>query len=214
MTIPAGTPLFRYDLIEPPKFWSKDYKNPQYIYPNYGPKNSACLFFFYMNATTAINVGNKARGTNCPLYFTECELLSDVDVLDLSNNGTKDLLDYTPEFILDKLFEADLDVLISNFYNYLRREPFTKIAEAYTTLKLSDCKELRMDLEVQVNSFFFTNDGPFLGQHLSDFNNGIIFNKLLTEKGYDGYLFSEEIDAPTLCLLSPDYLSEPRNTII
>ena len=71
-----------------------------------------------------------------------------------------------------------------------------------------------MDLEVQVNSFFFTKSGPFLGQHLSDFNNGIIFNKLLTEKGYDGYVFVEEVNDPTVCIFDSSFLSQPTTQVI
>lgn len=57
-------------------------------------------------------------------------------------------------------------------------------------------------------------NSSYLGQCLTDFENGFIFRQILKEKGFDGYVFVEEVSDPTVCIFDSSFLSEPTTQAI
>ncbi len=213
MTLNSGYNLYRYNLTEPPINWSEQYKNPQYQ-SSRGAKNAIGAYFFYSKKDTAITVGHKAitamerkdQGDR-NLYITKAYLISDVNLLDLSFNEP------WPELMLDRLYDNGIDVLTDSFTHLNPEYTLSIIRNDYLAVKNArqSGSPLRWDDQrsINVNSFFNCNSS-YLGQCLTDYNNGAIFKNLLTEKGYDGYIFVEEINDPTICLFNSDCLSRPE----
>ncbi len=46
---------------------------------------------------------------------------------------------------------------------------------------------------------------------VTDFENGMVFKRLLIEKGYEGYQFMEEKSSPTICLFDSSKISKPTH---
>lgn len=79
--------------------------------------------------------------------------------------------------------------------------------ESFLQLYSEDWKERMMAAKI-VDDFFYSLP-PLLGQSLTDFQNGHAFKQLLQEHGYEGYIFMEEFDSNTYCLLSSEHLTPP-----
>lgn len=203
--------LFRYNLLEPPSSWSDDFKNPQYVSPR-GAKNCVGAYFFYTTFETADKVGKKAIqdiGWNeNKLFITSTQLLPEANLLDLRLSFDM----FEPEYMLDLLYGNGIDVLTDDFQHLNPSHRLSEIRDDY--FKIRDAKKSRNQLKwddescLKVNRFFMGNSSH-LGQCLTDFDNGFIFKQLLEEKGFDGYIFLEEIDDPTICIFDSKYLSEP-----
>ena len=80
-----GFCLYRYDIVEPPKEWNTDYKNPEYEYPDTGIKNLIGAFFFFNSFQyaykTAICAVEKEKADG--IWITRCTLKEPVKLFDL-----------------------------------------------------------------------------------------------------------------------------------
>ena len=212
--------LYRYNINEPPTHWNTEYKNPQYVSSSRGAKNSIGAYFFYSKYITAVNVGKKAinefkqsvDGTD-RLYITSCNVISEIKLLDLRLSVDS----FEPEYMLDKLYENEIDVLTDDFSHLNPSHSLSEIKDSYQSIrqaKLSG-KPLNWENEscMKVNSFF-CGKSNLLGQCLTDYENRYKFRSLLKAKGFDGYLFVEEIDDPTICLFGVEHLSGPVHQIV
>lgn len=66
----------------------------------------------------------------------------------------------------------------------------------------------RINAADEINKFFFYN-APYLGQSLTDYENGILFKSILEEKNYEGYVFFENPESNTYCIFNSDKISDP-----
>lgn len=208
--------LYRYNLIEPPSSWTEEFKNPQYV-SSRGAKNSIGAYFFYSKCETAVNVGKKAiqetGGNNKILFITSAQLQHDANILDLS----LPIETFEPEYILDLLYDNGIDVLTDKFLHLNPSHKLSEIREDY--FKIREAKQSgkqlpwNHDSRMNVNGFFMGNSSH-LGQCLTDFENGFMFKQLLEEKGYDGYVFVEEVNDPTVCIFDSSFLSRPTTQVI
>ena len=64
-----------------------------------------------------------------------------------------------------------------------------------------------MNCAAKIDDFFQRLVG-YTGQLMTDFENGIVFKKLLQEKGYEGYQFMEEKTSPTICLFDSSKITK------
>lgn len=63
----------------------------------------------------------------------------------------------------------------------------------------------------------YNNYLGFFGQCLTDFENGIHFRNFLESVPLEGYMFNESngtSGSNTICLLSDNYLSKPKASVI
>lgn len=214
----CGTPLFRYDLVKPPKEWSDNYKNPQYCSRNRGAKNAANFHFFFSKELTAICVGKKTLDTfdfgdlvKHPFYITSCVLTKDIRLLDIS---MKDPNIFFPDFILYILRDVGIEVLTQSYHNHLNNNlSFGNIAEDFNNMWLARLAKQPLSWNdqacINVNRFF-GGSASYLGQCLSDYNNGFSFKEELLKRGLDGYMFTEETNDATICLCDGKCLSIPE----
>jgi len=61
---------------------------------------------------------------------------------------------------------------------------------------------------------FFEWRVGYTGQLLTDFSNGVAFKQQLQAKEYEGYLFMEEKDYPTICIFESGKLNAPTHLIV
>lgn len=208
--------LYRYNLIEPPSSWTEEFKNPQYV-SSRGAKNSIGAYFFYSNCETAVNVGKKAiqeaRSNYNKLFITSAQLQKDASLLNLN----LPIEAFEPEYMLDLLYYNGIDVLTDKFLHLNPSHKLSEIREDY--FKILEAKQSEKQLpwnhvsRMNVNGFFMGNSSH-LGQCLTDYENGFIFKQLLEEKGFDGYVFVEEINDPTVCIFDSSFLSKPTTQVI
>lgn len=212
--------LFRYDIVEPPKEFSKEFKNPSYT--NYGsdlgPKNTAGLFFFYNGKSTAIQVGknNLKKGDYIEqhkIWITTVNPICDLKLLDIRSVETVTQLYVT-------LLNNDIDIFRSDFYKIqacFPSVPMSQIRNQVIELfelskKQGNClnKDIqrKRDLSCEIENFFETLTDPekvkYACQQLTDFDNGILFRDMLIKKGYQGMIFNESdksVGSDTICLL-------------
>lgn len=185
--------LSRYDLVMPPVSWNSGYQSKQTEYSNKdgkGPKNLADLYFLFDNLSTTKAVAKVACNSNQKnnYYLTTTATNDNLRILDFSTaKCLHDMLD-----ILDYL---DIDIytsgMIINGYNI----PISSLrCHNCNTRIINGCPEL---LEVS-----------WFGQMLTDFQNGIIFKKIIEEKSLfiDGYRWCENYNpyGLTYCLFSCD----------
>lgn len=82
-----GSQLFRYDIVQPPKEWSVEFKNPEYVYPDTGAKNQNGAYFFFNSLKYAYNTAIFAFGKNKEkadgIWITKCTIKEPVKLLDL-----------------------------------------------------------------------------------------------------------------------------------
>ena len=219
MLIPTNFELYRYDTKEPPLQWSNDFH--EYDYPMIGYKNIIGAFFFYDNKETAIQTGsNEPKNTSNTVLLTHCKTIKETKLLDLRFASMIGML--------AKVREAAINIFDLGMCTYFRGHAVSLSAVAedyaeYNALASIDQKTNK-ELERQTNLIYQivrfieprNQDASFrgLGQLLTDFSNGPIFNRELQRKGYDGYVFYEhDINDPivtTYCFLESKYLSKPQ----
>lgn len=219
----AGTLLYRYDLVEPPKEWSTEFKNPEYVYRDSGPKNKICGFFFFSSCSQAKNtalcaVQRHPDRTFNGIWITECSIKESVKLLDL-----RDFQHCTG--LLSTLIHHGYDVLTANFKTWGGLS-FLEIAEDIQNMiriSLEDStwfmngeKSRAIDLAISnvESTLGFPNDHiGALCQLLSDNTNGFPFKALLQEKEYEGYIFNESnhsFESDTLCIFDSNKLGSPK----
>ncbi|MCQ2280112.1 MAG: hypothetical protein MJZ49_04840 [Bacteroidales bacterium] len=215
----AGTELYRYDLSsELPKEWSTDYKSKEYDYGILGCKNKMNAFFFYDIAGVAESTGKWASfktGVD-KVTLTSTKLEEDVIFFDLASKSMCDFRD-----VREFLDVQGIDVLTDDFkYAITINRRFSNIRQSFQEYRQSTNICQRCNSISKINRFFKCMDEGkevpvrYLLQSLSDFDNGIAFKKLLTDKQYEGYCFSENDNAITYCLFQANKLSAPCHEII
>lgn len=206
--IKKGEILYRYDLIKPPTELSDEYRSIEYDFQKFGKcKNMANLYFFFSNeegthntAKVAMKICDKDK-----YWITKLEVLSNLLLLDLSKKRTAYLM-------LLALFENDIDVLNDNFKyidnvtgNSYYLSDLCKTFEQ--SLEISDEKVALIDeINAKLDCLQYLGRFSYLGQTLTDFENGVSFKKILEQKQYDGYVFSESVGVDTVCLINKDAL--------
>lgn len=214
--------LYRYDLECPPTDWSNEYKNVEYIYEGecdaLRVKNQIGAFFFFENISTAYATGSiaaKKNGTNT-IWLTETSIINRISLLEFSH--LKNI-----SSILLAFEELGIDVLNDSFFKFNSCgacESFEKLRPLLDELKDLDQKEHKNDREImkisdlayEIGKFFYSNERiDYFGQLLTDFGNGNTFKNILTEKGYDGYIFREDYNSSTYCLFEASALSKPQH---
>ena len=211
MTLETGISLYRYSLGDNmPEEWQADFHNIEYDYPGIGPKNQVGAFFFYPNKETAhkvlkVAIGKmEAQGRHFERNtITRCSTTAEIRLLDLTTCTQ-------PVDVLYTLYNNEIDILDGSFIKKL---------DVNTSQNLSDIRNAfenittnRQSIDV-VNAFFYSLVG-YIGQLLTDFENGSVFKKLLYERHYEGYAFQEEPTSPTICIFDSAKLSLPHHTII
>lgn len=220
--LPKGTQLFRYNLgVNLPKDWSSDYKSIEYQDSVLGPKNQVGALFFYDNETTACQVLSSAlsKRQTPPIEntITSCFLLEDVVLLDLSQCEF-------PTCVLRILRDEGIDILTND---YVRHDQgcslFSELKDDFLFMLENDNVEFfpgNGALKVynaanRINDFFhYSKVGiRYIGQLLTDFENGNLFKTALLEKGFDGYCFTEE-PSPTICIFDASKITPPTHNRI
>lgn len=214
-----NTKLYRYDLVSPPSEWDRDYKSIQYHDSQWGSKNQIGAFFFYDNCCDCFQTAlNAAKEHDCyNIYISTCELESDVNLLHLQDRNIYRLL--------CMLYDIGIDILTEDFKIFYKNgsvQTFNNVWELYFQIRNLENNNKNYTNQVkQLISFWGDSRDAggnygYFGQLLTDFENGIMFKKILQEKGYDGYCFYEGCtdstpQVTTYCLFSSNYLSEPMH---
>lgn len=217
MTLTAHTPLFRYDLKEPPKEWSNSFY--EYQYECFGNKNKLGAYFFYENIENCDSTCKNDPNFHGEYYLTKCETVRDASLLSLCFDKMIRMLDV--------LYNKDIDVFSSDIRIFSKdkvRPLLDKAEEFYEYIELVD-KENKTNTECirvlnLVNSIteyiephYGNQSFGYLGQLLTDFENGPIFKDLLEQKGYEGYIFYENAhgapNVKTYCIFDQSLLSSP-----
>ena len=103
---------------------------------------------------------------------------------------------YTPNY------ENNIDVLNDNFkYNVVGNSFY--LSDLYKTfersLEISDEKvALIGEINAKLDCPQYLGRFSYLGQILTDFENGFCFKNILEQKQYDGYVFSESVGVDTV----------------
>lgn len=222
MILTAHTPLYRYDLKEPPTLWSVDFHN--YQYDGLGYKNLSGSFFFYDNKDDCIRTCQNEHLFNGTGYFTQCQTVKELYLLDIR---TECMIR-----ILDILYENDIDVLVPEFNTYSKGDarPLSVIKqdfEQYLYFANKNDKTIQecctqLNLINSITKYIEPHKGNdsfrYLGQLLTDFDNGPHFKRILMERGFDGYVFYEnDPNTPcvtTYCIFDNTSLSSPNCELI
>lgn len=213
LKIDKGYQLFRYCTSQPPELWSKDYKDPHYSskrFPNWGNKNAIGAFFFFNNKNMAVNTARKViidnikyNGGKGDYWITSTNLLKPILLLDLSSIGT--CLE-----LICALNDIGIDILTDDYVSKGIDKKYSLLKE-YIENPVQN-EDIGINAKVQE---ILGVDNLCIGggcQLLTDFSNGIHFKNVLTEKGYDGYIFNECPNLPnihTICLFESEKLNIP-----
>ena len=215
----CNTELYRYDLDDNlPDDWTTDYHSKEYTCDR-GFKNKCGAFFFFDNKQTALDVFKYAaekgarEGT-----ITTCYIKKQVSLLDLSDFQF-------PSGILCFLNKNGMSVFNKGFYRYGENQSEDVLFDDIKALIdeiLSRENDTLEDMSFiinksnQINEFFYFKEcSPckcrYIGQLLTDFDNGPKFKEILLDKGYDGYCFKEIPKGVTYCIFDHNVLSAPRH---
>lgn len=220
MVLHIRTKLYRYCLgTGMPDEWINNYHSPEYHSAKYGEKNQIGAFFFYLNEKTAWNVLNAAV-RNAVLQgreyaqntITSCEVTADIELLDLTGCDR-------PVQILNILYDNGIDILTPDFVRHYDDSKFDLIRASHLYLLnsegVTDCKSMgkRLNEAKNIDDFFQSHIG-YTGQLMTDFGNGLLFKSQLQNRGFEGYLFTEELSSPTICLFDATKLSQPIHTVV
>lgn len=194
--IELGLSLFRYNIEEPNSNWdSKFYAlKSEYNYEDGTViKNEIGAYFFYDTKEAAINTAQVAvanRSENS-FWLTQTSTQQEIKIIDFSNCSSV----YDFVIILNDL---EIDICIKGFkLNGLCRD-LSELVNCNNDTRLFP----KYPIEIELS---------YLGQLLTDFNNGEVFLKLIAKNkmNIDGYKWRESTDGLTYCLFSNDKLSEP-----
>lgn len=205
--------LFRYDLKTPPDEWNVHFLSDEYNTKEFGHKNKANLFFFTDSRDIANQLGRNALMKpefNQSEYFitsTQSRLLKLIDFTN-SNNIYQ---------MLCVLKDLNIDVLINDMKTFEEENNFLFLKPIFENAELETNSQLRLEfieqLKVHSNSNF--EDISLFGQRLTDFNNGVIFKKIVQEiyPDVDGYIWREFNDKRgfSYCLFDSEKLL-PKET--
>ena len=224
-----GEKLYRYDIIEPPKDWSSNFKNPEYVYPDTGIKNQIGAFFFFNSRNQAVNTANcafrKHENNVEGIWITECTIKESIRLLDLRDSifciELLAALDKTGFTIFSDKLKSWEGVSFSKLANII--QPVEDIVLADTNW-VND-KEVAKKVQVSINGMqkILNIENTHIGhllQLLTDFSNGDYFRTLLQVKGYEGYIFNETncpipiIGSDTVCIFNSIKFSAPYVEIL
>ena len=147
------------------------------------------------------------------IWLTETELISDVNLLNLST--VKDVVEL---YIM--LFKMGIDIFTDDFWQIVPYMPSKQLSEIRDNVRalaiLTNAEDVDVDRYKIWNFCYGYDDNEKLRyacQHLTDFCNGVKFKTLLQELGYDGYIF-RETETETFCIFDCSKLSDPQREII
>ena len=228
--LPIGKKLYRYDIKEPPKEWSSDFKNPEDVYSNTGIKNLIGAFFFFNSRIQAVKTANcafrKHINTAEGIWITECTIKEYIRLLDLRDS-------IICIELLAAFDKAGFDIFSDKLKSWEGIQ-FSKLANIIKPIEdvvLSDTKKWINDKELtkivrisitgmqKILNIENTNIGHLL-QLLTDFTNGAYFKKLLQDNMYEGYIFNETncpipiTGSDTVCIFNSTKFLAPRVEVI
>lgn len=229
--------LWRYDLIEPADEWDSSYHSPEYTYSSMAEnlkfKNQIGAFYLFDNKEQALLTGRiaKEKSQSKELWLTHTTLIPSVRFLDIRSSYLEngELISHEhPIHIIDHLIELGLDVFSDNFKKYVNQKgdtyPFSVMKTNYETCKniqgdniSDDDRHIKYTLAQDINSFFRHPEAwnlAYIGQLLTDFENGLFFKDFLEKLGCGGYIFNEAPETPTYCILQSNNLSTPHKEIV
>lgn len=188
--------LYRYDIVQPPKEWGTDFKNPEYIYSDTGAKNQFGAFFFFNSFEYAYNTAICALGKNKEkadgIWITKCTIEESVKLLDLRDFvlcvELLSVLDRTGYGIFCDEFKTWKGIPLSKLLPVLRpiEDILLNSNDAYANVTVREAVlEIQKILEIQNDHI------GYLLQLFTDYSNGVYFRKLLQDNGYEGYIFNE-----------------------
>lgn len=209
-----GDMLYRYGLGQYyPSVWCNNIHNSEYFSNEHGNKNQIGAYFFYNNEDTARRVleaeikKQEDKGIIVgKATITSCEIREDIVLLDLHSGITRCCN------MISVLRKLNLNVVTNSFYNYQRRSDYTMI-ENDLELIYSDDPVEKLNAGTRIDNFFH-NLPSLLGQSLTDFQNGVVFKKMLIRNNWEGYVFKEEESSNTYCLLNATKLTEPKHKVL
>lgn len=196
-----GEKLYRYDIKEPPKEWSTNFKNPEYVYTGTrGVKNQIGAFFFFNSRNQAVNTAQcafrKHKNTADGVWITKCTIKESIRLLDLRDS-----------IICIELLAAFDKAGFAIFSDKLKSwegVPFSRIANTIQPVEdiiLADTnwiydKEVKKKVQVSISEMqkILNIENTHIGyllQLLTDFSNGTYFRKILQDNMYEGYIFNE-----------------------
>ena len=198
--LPLGEKLYRYDIKEPPKEWSTDFKNPEYVCSDAGIKNQIGAFFFFNSYHQAVKTAycaikksvNIAKG----IWITECTTRRHIKLLDLRD------ICFCIE-LLAAFDKAGYPVLTDNFKSW-KGESFADMQISIRSIEdiilenslwatnQEYAKKIGIVAAEMERVLQIPNDHVgYLSQLLTDYSNGFHFKSMLQENGYEGYIFNE-----------------------
>lgn len=222
-TLPQGSFLYRYDILEPPTKWSVQHKNPEYIDYSIGTKNVVNAFFFFNSKRQAESTGRYAimRNNRCNEYWiSKCKTKRDILLLDL-----RDFNNYIA--LLNEFTNEGFNILTEEFsMGGYGQERYSQIAEDFCFLREIYSKgtswvrnkQLFTQVGVVVEKIEKVigipkdNIGGFC-QSLTDYKNGVAFKNLLCNTGFEGYIFNESDHSEgsdTICVFETEVLTMPE----
>lgn len=201
--------LYRYGLNSGYRAdWDTNNHSIEYYSDEYGHKNQIGALFFYdcesaavKVLSAAINKQKKIGNIISSATITTTEVVDNIVLLDLEKGISRCTQ------LVTCLYNLGIDIMTDMFYNFQKKDSYDSIRESFFQLYSEDWKERMMAAKI-VDDFFYSLP-PLLGQSLTDFQNGHAFKQLLQEHGYEGYIFMEEFDSNTYCLLSSEHLTPP-----
>lgn len=220
----SGEKLYRYDIKEPPKEWSTDFKNPEYVYSDTGIKNQIGAFFFFNSYHQAVNTAccaiiknaNIAKG----IWITECTTSKIIKLLDLRDfNFCVELLaafDKSDYPILTDNFRSWKDISFANMEKGIRSIEDIVLENSIWTTNQEQSTRIGKVAAKMEQILSIPNDHiGYLLQLLTDYSNGLYFKSILHDKGYEGYIFNETNNfftikgTDTICVFSAEKLNSP-----
>lgn len=226
--------LWRYDVSEPPDKWDANYRSIEYTYPDAMEslryKNKISAAYFYDDKLQAFLTGMTAaknqRQDN--FWLTSACLMPTVNLLDLRfhHQKTEKVPHMTPLMIINRLSHIGIDVLTDEYLRYDgingNVTSLSYIKSTFEEIRVLDALRHKTESQsskiiILANEFnaFFHNKIGYVGQLLTDFNNGHKFKAALQTRNIDGYIFEEEehMHKPTFCIFDYGNLSAPHREL-
>lgn len=213
-----GSWLYRYNLgTNLPDQWAGSYHSPEYSDTEFGHKNQIGALFFYEDEITAKQVlcaaldKDNLNSSYSQNTITSCQLVEDVRLLDISNCEI-------PMRVLVILNEEGIDVLNERFLKHDNGDFRFSVLKKDFDFVMNAQNIMNNDVlgaANRINTFFHQKEteSRYLGQLLTDFENGKDFRSQLVEKGFDGYCFTEE-PSPTICIFDAAKLTSPLHKTV
>lgn len=197
--IAAPLQLFRYDISEPPTSWDASlhcFHTEHFEKKLNTSKNKIGAYFLYDNMNAALAVADVAlrKKQLSDLWFTKTSTTSSIRILDFSKCSCI-------HEMLDVLEALGIDVCNVDFKIHGKNRTLVELVNHTYDSKIFP-------------EFPHAINLAYLGQCITDFDNGLHFNQSLinAELCIDGYRWCETINpyALTYCLFSNEYLNPPN----